>query len=66
MDAAAFSLCRDHRLPVIVFDFSSPDTLERVVRGDASAVLIVINCEGEKYTVIVRQPRFADGLLRLV
>ena len=33
-----------------------------LMRGDASAVLIVINCEGEKYTVIVRQPRFAAGL----
>ena len=33
-----------------------------LLRGDASAVLIVINCEGEKYTVIVRQPRFAAGL----
>ena len=33
-----------------------------LLRGDASAVLIVINCEGEKYTVIVRQPRFAAGI----
>lgn len=33
-----------------------------LLRGDASAVLIVIRCEGEKYTVIVRQPRFAAGL----
>ena len=41
MDAAAFSLCRENKLPVIVFDFSSPDTLERVVRGDTSAGTVV-------------------------
>ncbi|MBP5531263.1 MAG: UMP kinase [Lentisphaeria bacterium] len=41
MDAAAFSLCRDNDLPVIVFDFSSPDTLERVVMGDSSAGTVV-------------------------
>jgi uridylate kinase len=41
MDAAAFSLCRDNGLPVIVFDFSSPDTLERVISGDSSAGTVV-------------------------
>ena len=41
MDAAAFSLCRDNDLPVIVFDFSSPDTLERVISGDSSAGTVV-------------------------
>ena len=40
MDAAAFSLCRENKLPVIVFNFSS-DTLARVVRGDTSAGTIV-------------------------
>lgn len=41
MDAAAFSLCRENKLPVIVFDFSSPDTLGRVVRGDTAAGTVV-------------------------
>ena len=41
MDAAAFSLCRENMLPVIVFDFSSPDTLERVISGDSSAGTVV-------------------------
>ena len=33
-----------------------------LLRGDASAVLLVLKCAGEEYTVIVRQPRFAAGL----
>ncbi len=41
MDAAAFSLCRDNQLPVIVFNFSSPDSLERVIQGDESAGTVV-------------------------
>ena len=41
MDAAAFSLCRENMLPVIVFDFSSPDTLERVISGDTDAGTVV-------------------------
>ena len=41
MDAAAFSLCRENKLPVIVFDFSSPDTLERAVCGDTTAGTLV-------------------------
>ena len=41
MDAAAFSLCRDNQLPVIVFDFSSADSLDRIVTGDPSAGTVV-------------------------
>lgn len=41
MDAAAFSLCRDNRLPIIVFDFAQPDSLERVTSGDTSIGTIV-------------------------
>ena len=41
MDAAAFSLCRDNHLPVIVFDFAEPGALEGVLKGDTSFGTIV-------------------------
>ena len=41
MDAAAFSLCRDNHLPVIVFDFAEPGALEGVLQGDTSFGTIV-------------------------
>ncbi len=33
MDAAAFSLCRDNHIPIIVFNFFDPDQLLDVLRG---------------------------------
>ena len=41
MDAAAFSLCRDNKLPIIVFDFAEPGALEGVLKGDASFGTVV-------------------------
>ena len=41
MDAAAFSLCRDNKLPIIVFDFADPEALEGVLKGDASYGTVV-------------------------
>jgi len=41
MDATAFSLCQDHALPIIVFNFSQPDALERVLAGDTSIATVV-------------------------
>jgi uridylate kinase len=35
MDATAFSLCMDNRMPIIVFDFSQPHSVRRVVLGEA-------------------------------
>ncbi len=43
MDAAAFSLCRDNNLPIIVFNFSDPTSLERVIAGDTAAGTVVGN-----------------------
>ena len=34
MDAAAFALCRDNHIPIVVFDFNAPDSLRRVVCGE--------------------------------
>lgn len=41
MDATAFSLCRDHSLPIIVFNFSHPDALTKVLAGDTSIATVV-------------------------
>jgi len=40
MDTAAFSLCRDHDLPIVVFDFFHAD-LEKVLAGDTGEGTIV-------------------------
>ena len=41
MDSTAFSMCRDNELPIIVFNFSDPDSLERILSGDTEAGTIV-------------------------
>lgn len=41
MDLTAFSMCRESRLPIIVFNFSDPENLEKVLRGDLSVATIV-------------------------
>ena len=44
MDSAAFSLCREHDLPIVVFDFYAAD-LDKVLAGDTSEGTIVRNCK---------------------
>ena len=41
MDAAAFSLCREHDLPIVVFNFFETGSLERVLLGDTAAGTVV-------------------------
>ncbi len=41
MDAAAFSLCREHDLPIVVFNFFDAGSLERVLAGDNTAGTVV-------------------------
>ncbi|MFA7231234.1 MAG: UMP kinase [Victivallaceae bacterium] len=41
MDSTAFSMCRDNNLPIIVFNFSDPDSMDRVLRGDTGAATVV-------------------------
>ena len=36
MDSAAFALCMDNGIPIVVFDFFDGDALERVVTGDGA------------------------------
>ena len=41
MDSAAFSLCRDHDLPIVVFNFASENALMRVLSGDPEVGTII-------------------------
>lgn len=40
MDASAFSLCMENRIPIIVFDFFEERTIERVVCGEDVGTLV--------------------------
>ena len=40
MDATAFALCRDQKLPIKVFNISKPGALKRVVQGDDEGTLV--------------------------
>ena len=40
MDAAAFSLCTDNQIPILVFDFFKRGELLRVVRGEKAGTLV--------------------------
>ncbi len=40
MDATAFTLCRDHRMPIIVFNIFEPHSLKRVVLGEEIGTLV--------------------------
>ncbi len=40
MDSAAFSLCMDNNLPIIVFDFFKPGTIEAVLAGRPVGTLV--------------------------
>jgi len=35
MDLGAVDICREHRIPIIVFNLFQPGTLQRVVLGEA-------------------------------
>lgn len=40
MDSAAFALCMDNRIPIVVFDFFDEDALDRIVRGETIGTLV--------------------------
>jgi uridylate kinase len=40
MDSAAFALCMDNSIPIVVFDFFDGDALERVVKGDKVGTIV--------------------------
>ncbi len=41
MDSTAFSMCSDNDLPIIVFNFSSPGCLDKVLKGNTSSATVV-------------------------
>ncbi len=40
MDASAISLCKDNKLPIIVFDMNTPGNIKRVVQGEKIGSLV--------------------------
>ena len=40
MDATAFALCRDQKLPIRVFSIFKPGALKRVVQGEDEGTLV--------------------------
>ena len=40
MDSAAFALCMDNGIPIVVFDFFDGNALERVVKGEAVGTIV--------------------------
>jgi len=40
IDATALSLCRENKLPIIVFDFRTKDSIERVVMGESIGTIV--------------------------
>jgi uridylate kinase len=40
MDSAAFSLCMDNKVPIIVFDMMPPDNIKRAVLGEPVGTLV--------------------------
>jgi len=39
-DAAAFSLCRENQLPIVVFDLKNKGNIARAVKGDSVGTLV--------------------------
>jgi uridylate kinase len=40
MDPAAVSICQDRKIPIIVFDFNKPGSIEKIVLGDKIGTLV--------------------------
>ena len=40
MDLTALTMCMEHRLPVVVFDFKTPGNIQRVVAGERIGTLV--------------------------
>ncbi len=43
MDSTAASMCRDNRMPMLVFDLSEPDNIRKAVLGEAVATVVTAN-----------------------
>jgi uridylate kinase len=40
MDMTAFALCRDNKLPIVVFDMTRPGNIQRVVQGEPVGTIV--------------------------
>ena len=40
MDLTAFTLCRENRLPIVVFDMDTPGNLKKVLAGERIGTLV--------------------------
>lgn len=40
IDTAAISLCKNNNIPIVVFDFASKDSIEKILRGEQEGTLI--------------------------
>ena len=40
MDLTAFTLCREHGMPIVVFNINRPGALLRIANGEAEGTLI--------------------------
>ena len=40
MDATAIAFCRDHKIPIVVFDMSSPGALQAILRGASVGTIV--------------------------
>ncbi|GCE46832.1 uridylate kinase [Thermosporothrix hazakensis] len=45
MDSTALSLCKDNRLPIIVFNLHQPGALEAIIRGEKCGTLVTSDVE---------------------
>jgi uridylate kinase len=48
MDPAAVSLCKENNVPIVVFDFAEPGSIERIVFGETIGTLVSAACVGGK------------------
>ncbi len=40
MDSTAITMCKDHELPIVVFDITKPGNIVRAVRGERIGTLV--------------------------
>ena len=40
MDATAISLCKDNKLPIIVYNLRAKGTLRRIVQGEKAGTMV--------------------------
>lgn len=52
MDSTAFALCRDNKLPIIVFDMTKAGNIARVIAGEAVGTRIVGDDEPSQFATV--------------